>query len=126
MAEPLTDQAGFFVIPNSATVESMTDSNLLMATNPEVYGPRFEAIADLRKLDDGSLHKGNGFRRVASFVNIPLFRAMSTVLEPGFMRDKKRFYKWLDTGDNFRYCTYDRRKQKLPNQLTFVDGKAVI
>jgi len=116
----------YFVAPNNVSLESVTDSNLLMAVAPEVYGPRFQAVAEERAQDDGTLYRGQPFRKVASLVNVPLFSALATVLDPDFMKSKRRFYKWLDDGDNWRYCTYDRRKQTLPNQLTFQDGKPIV
>jgi len=115
----------FFIGKNETAADIMMDPKLLMASNPEYYGPRFEGIADLRKLDDGTLHRGNEFRRVASFVNIPLFAAMNTLLDPDWMKDKRKFYGFLDR--NPEYCTYDRRKNRriLDNQVTFVDGKEI-
>lgn len=98
----------FFVAKNETVVDRLMDSDMLMKIAPDYYRPRFEAIAELRQQDDGSLHKGNGFRRVASFVNIPLSNAAG-LLDPQWMKDKRRFYAWLDRGENKRYCTYDRR-----------------
>jgi hypothetical protein len=80
------------------------DPNLLMAVAPDYYGPRFDAIKELRDADDGSLHSGSEFRRVASFVNVPLANAITTVLDPEWMKDKKKFYSWLRR--NQAYCTY--------------------
>ena len=101
----------FFYAGNSGKTE-LDDSlnpDMLMAANPAYYGPKFQAIADLRKLDDGTLHKGNEFRRVASFVNIPLFRGAVNLFNPDFMKDKKKFYEFLDR--HLEYCTYDRRNR---------------
>jgi hypothetical protein len=44
---------------------------------------------------------------VASLVNVPLGNAIATVLDPEWMKDKKKFYGWLDR--NRAYCTYQRR-----------------
>ena len=107
-----------------SALSHLTDSDTYMKLAPDYYAPRFDAIAEMRALDDGSLHKGNEFRRVASLTNVPMLAALK-ILEPDFLSNRKKFYKWLDSGNNWRYCTYDRRKNKLPNQLTFVDGKAV-
>lgn len=96
----------FFIAKNQAPLESVMDADTLMRGAPEVYGPRLQAIKELRDIDDGTLHKGNAFRRVASFVNIPIFKAVSTILDPDFMRDKRKFYAWLDR--NKQYCTYQR------------------
>lgn len=116
----------FYVSKNESPADAMNPDDL-MKLQPEVYGPRFEAISELRKQDDGTLHKGSEFRRVASFVNIPLFNAVNTIMNDEFMRDKKKFYQWLDKDENKRYCTYDRRwsARPIPNQVTFFDGKEV-
>jgi hypothetical protein len=87
----------------------MADPDTLRKLQPGYYEDRFQQIADLRAMDDGSLHKGNEFRRVASLVNLPLMEAMK-MLEPGFLKDKKTFYHWLDSGNNRQYCTYQRRR----------------
>ena len=115
----------FFIQKNEGAADMFMNPDLLMAVAPEYYGPRFQEIKDLRDLDDGTLHKGNAFRRVASFVNVPIFSAVSTLLDPEFMKNKKKFYAFVDR--NKRYCTYDRRKSSrpIPNAITVVDGKVV-
>lgn len=117
--------SSFFVGKNLSLADELLDSNMLMKADPERYGPRFEAIKELRDHDDGSLHRGSDFRRVASLVNIPLAN-MAGILEPEFMKDKKTFYAWLDRAENKRYCTYDRRKGKRRSDMvTFQDGKEI-
>jgi len=96
--------SSFFIAKNESIADVLMDPDLLMAVAPEYYGPRFDAIKELRDEDDGTLHKGMGFRRVASFVNVPLANAISTVLDPEFMKDKRKFYAWLRR--NKEYCTY--------------------
>jgi len=108
---------GFFIAKNNnSPADTLLDSDLLMAVAPDYYGPRFDAIRELRDEDDGSLHKGSSFRRVASLVNVPLANAISTILDPGWMRDKKKFYAWLDR--NREYCTYQRKDRASMNALT--------
>ena len=102
----------FFYCESERTTTQMDmalDPDMLLKGQPDYYGPKLQAIADLRKLDDGTLHKGNGFRRVASFINIPLFNNAIRVLDPDFLKDKKKFYDFLDR--NLEYCTYDRRNR---------------
>lgn len=102
----------FFYCESDRTTTQMDmvlDPDMLIKAQPDYYGPRFQAIADLRKLDDGTLHKGSEFRRVASFVNIPLLNNGMRILDPDFMKDKKKFYAFLDR--NLEYCTYDRRNR---------------
>lgn len=115
----------FFIGRNDTEMDLVLDPKALMALYPEVYGPRFEAISELRKQDDGSLHRGNGFRRVASFVNIPLFKAASTLLDPEFMQDKKKFYAFLRR--NREYATYDIRSHTTApkGMSTVIDGVEV-
>lgn len=96
----------FFIQKNEMLADELMNPDLLMAVQPDYYRPRFEAIKELRDMDDGSLHKGNEFRRVASLVNVPLAGALSTVLDPEWIKDSKKFYAWLDR--NRQYCTYQR------------------
>lgn len=115
----------FYVRKNETEMDEALNPAALVKIAPEVYRDRFDAIADLRKLDDGTLHQGNGFRRVASFVNIPLFKAANTVLDPEFMKDKRKFYSFLRR--NREYATYDITSHtKRPRYtMTVVDGKQV-
>ena len=122
----------FFISLNENTnedthlMDAITDPDALIKADPEYYTPKFEAIAELRSMDDGSLHRGNEFRRVASLVNVPIMAALK-IIDPNFLLDKKRFYAWLDRGNNGAYCTYDRRKsaRPIPNAITISEGKVV-
>lgn len=96
----------FFISKQEGLADEIMNPDLLMAVQPDYYGPRFEAIKELRDQDDGTLHKGNEFRRVASLVNVPLANALSTILDPEWIKDKSKFYAWLDR--NRQYCTYQR------------------
>lgn len=98
--------ASFFVGRNSVMTEALMDADTLMKSNPDYYRDRFQAIADLRASDDGSDHKGQEFRRVASFVNVPVFLA-EKLANPDFLKDKKKFYAFIDR--NPQYVTYQRR-----------------
>lgn len=102
----------FFVRPSESLMDKVVDPQGLVARNPEV-ADRFDAIKELRGMDDGSVHKGSDFRRVASLLGPveDLLRA----IEPEFLSDKKKFYAWLDAHPE--YCTYDRRKTRDPNML---------
>lgn len=104
---------GFFVRPSQTTLDKVSDPAGLVDRNPDL-ADRFEAIKELRSLDDGSLHRGNEFRRVASMMG-PIEDLMR-VTYPEFMADKKKFYAWLDAHPE--YCTYDRRRTRDPNMLT--------
>jgi len=106
-----------FVSPGEA-INTLSDADS-WAKRPG-YADRFNAIKDLRtvyrELENGKMP---GFKSVASIIG-PL-EAIIRLTDPGFLKDKRRFYSWLDA--NQQYCTYDRRKQSLNNnQLTFRDG----
>lgn len=103
----------FFIRPSESLMDKVVDPAGLVARNPEV-ADRFDAIKELRGLDDGTLHRGSEFRRVASLMGPveDLLRA----IEPEFLRDKKKFYSWLDAHPE--NCTYDRRRNRDPNMLT--------
>lgn len=111
----------FFIGRNDAAIDKITSAENLMKSDPEYYGPRFDAIKELREQDDGTLHRGNEFRRVASLVNVPMV-AVARLLDPSWMSDKKKFYKWL--ARNPQYKTYDSRGGSKPTS-TVVDGKEV-
>lgn len=116
----------FFVGKNKVLADELLDSDMLMKAAPDYYGPRFDAIKELRDNDDGSLQRGNEFRRVASLVNVPLAN-IAGILDPEWMKNKRNFYAWLDRGENHRYLTYDRRKagKKRSDMVTFIGGKEV-
>ena len=99
-----------------------SDPDLLMKLDPQRYGPALEAVAELRSRDDGSLAPGQEFKRVASFVNVPLFQAMR--MQEGLLKgSKKEFYKFLERYPAYR--TYDRRGGSRP-RVTFVNGEQIV
>lgn len=114
----------FYIAKNETEADTWLDPEPLIKLAPEVYNERFEAIADLRKADDGSLHRGSEFRRIASFVNIPLWAGMD-LLDPDFMKDKKKFYAFLRR--NRQYATFDISSHTKRPQYTstVVDGKVI-
>jgi hypothetical protein len=115
----------FFVAPSESALDLMTNT---MATRPE-FADRYDAIQELREIDRTGLSLGateaaraNGFFRVAS-LQAPL-ETIAHVLNPDWMKDPKQFYAWLDKHP--KHCTYDRRRNPRPNQLTFSDGQVVL
>lgn len=112
----MSSMEGFFIGSNETIADELMKPELLMAVAPNYYGPRFDAIKELRDADDGTLHKGSDWRRVASFVNVPLANAISTVLDPEWMKDKRKFYDWLRR--NQQYCTYQIRSLASMNAQT--------
>lgn len=111
----------FFIAKNETLFEQAMSAETLRKANPEYYEPRFDAVKELREADDGTLHRGNDFRRVASLVNVPMV-AVARLLDPAWMSDKKKFYAWLKR--NPQYKTYDSRGGSRPSS-TVVDGKEV-
>jgi hypothetical protein len=100
-------ESTFYIARNDVRpADKLLNQDTLMKAAPDYYGPRFEAIKELRDADDGSLHKGNEFRRVASLVNVPLAYAFTTLLDPEWLKDRSQFYSWLDR--NLGFCTYQR------------------
>jgi hypothetical protein len=102
----------FFIRPSESLMDKVSSPEELVRRNPEV-ADRFDAIKDLRSMDDGSVHRGSEFARVANLQG-PL-EDLLRAIEPEFLSDKKKFYAWLDAHPE--YCTYDRRKARDPNML---------
>ena len=118
----------FYVAKNDTEFDSLMSAETLMKSSPDYYAPRFEALKDLRAADDGTIHKGNEFRRVASFTNVPLFMAQK-LADPTFLLEKKQLYAFIDRHPEF--CTYQRRNRgrgthaddiKLPLSVLGLEG----
>jgi len=117
----------FFIEPAETPLDSVTE---LMAKR-SVFDDRYDAIRDLRELDQQSLipsvqeaAHANGFFRVASLQG-PL-EALARVLDPEFLKEKKRFYAWL--AKHPQHVTYDRRARGDVGsraRMTISDGKVV-
>lgn len=103
---------GFFVKPNDTLFDKVSDAYGLTKRNP-AFGDRFDAIKELRTIDHGQVHKGNAFRRVASLI-APL-EDLAKILDPEFLKDKAKFYRWLDKHPE--YCTYQRSRFRSPNMI---------
>ena len=112
----------FYVAKNESLADKLFSADTLMHAAPDYYRDRFEAIADLRKMDDGSLHRGNEFRRVASLVNVPMLQALK-LIEPEFLSDKRKFYAFL--AKHPEYKSYDQRGGSRPTS-TAVNGVVVV
>lgn len=104
----MEENGSFFISNPQSAFDHLMDPGTLMHSDAEYYRDRFEGIKAVRESDDGTLHKGNEFRRVASFVNVPMFMAMK-LQEPDLLTDKKKFYAFLDRHPE--YLTYQRRNQ---------------
>lgn len=110
----------YFVQKNSL-LDLLSDSDVLRKSAPGYYESRLQAIADLRALDDGTLHRGNEFRRVASLVNVPMMEALK-IIEPEFLTDKRKFYGWLARHPEYR--TYQKSGGSRPT-VTFTNGDQI-
>jgi len=108
----------FFIEKNETDLDILTDASRLVHANSAYYTPRFDAIKELREIDDGNLHRGGAFRRVASLVNVPMVM-VGKLMDPEWMTDKRRFYRWL--GRHPEYKTYDLRGGSRLSE-TYVDG----
>ena len=108
----------FYIAKNETDVDILTDASRLIHSAPGYYEPRFEAIKELRALDDGNLHRGSEFRRVASLVNVPMVM-VANLMDPEWMKDKRRFYRWL--AKHPEYKTYDLRGGSKLSE-TYIDG----
>jgi hypothetical protein len=114
----------FFIAKNESIFDEALNPKAFTDAYPEVYGPRFDAIKEMRDADDGTLYKGSAFRHVASFVNLPMFKA-AQLLDPEFMQDKSKFYAFLRR--NREYATYDIKSHTMAPRYTstVVDGKVI-
>lgn len=102
----------FFTGTNS-DLDAVTDARALVKSGPHLQD-RFDAIKELR--DNGDpLSSAPHFRRVASII-APV-HLLTTVLEPEFLTDKRKFYRWLDAHQE--YCTYDRRAARAKTLKSF-------
>lgn len=113
--------ASFFIAKNERVADELFDVDTLLKADDAYYRPRLDAIKELREQDDGTLHRGNEFRRVASLVNVPMFAAVK-LLDPEWMSNKKNFYAWL--ARHPEYKTYDTRGGSRPT-VTVMDGKVI-
>lgn len=89
-------------------VDAVADANAWVKRD-SMYADRFDAIKDLKDIDrqmGGKLTGRNGWKRVASVIGPVL--EVARALDDNLLRDKKKFYSWLDR--NPQYCTYDRRR----------------
>lgn len=117
----------FFIEPGEKAVDLVTER---MRQDP-VFSDRYDAIKEIRDQSRlvaptvSEVAKANGFFRVASLQGS--LADLAQVLNPDWLQNKKRFYKWLDA--NPQHCTYDRRSNSFSNEWadssTFVDGKAI-
>lgn len=119
----------FFIGQNSVNdfIDAITEPERLVAHDTSGDTARFfDHMKDLRQDDpDGKLYRGSEFKHVASFKGLPLLQAVK-LMDEEFMSDKKKFYAWVDRGQNKRYLAYDRRMgAKRSDMVTFQNGKEI-
>ena len=116
----------FFVAPSASALDAVTDR---MREDP-AFSDRYLALRELQDASRqglapsvGEVARANGSFRVASLQG-PL-ETLAQVLDPDWLREKNRFYRWLNKPP--QHVTYDRRMnaRPSPNSVTFVDGKEV-
>lgn len=96
----------FYVAKNEDPLDFLLSPETMLKSDADYYAPRFEEIKRMRDADDGTGYAGQEFRRVASFVNVPMFLA-AKLQDPEFLKDKKRFYAFVDKYP--QYVAYQRR-----------------
>jgi len=94
----------FWTSKRDGLLDAITDH----ISDRPVYEDTFDAIASLRNVHEehpGRVSRHDGWMRVAS-IQAPLLD-VAKILDPEFLKDKRKFYRWLD--NNKQFATYDRR-----------------
>jgi len=110
----------FIETPEAKGVNIVTDVHSITSRHPE-YQQHFDLIKDERPFQDLQWDgKGSDWRKVAD-LTLPADMALR-VMSPELLRDKKKFYAWLQANPQYRSYT----KPTLRPMATYVDGRAVI
>lgn len=109
----------YFVEPNKTVMAKISDPDEWAKRDPAIHGD-MAAIARLRAEQGAEIPKGESWMRVASLRG-PILD-IAKCLDPDFMRDKKKFYTWLDSEEGKRWCTYDRRRNSQSSRWFRFDG----
>lgn len=88
-------------------IDAVTNADAWVRRNPQ-YAGFYESNQELRNIhqEQGTRIKTPEWKHIASLQSPVL--DVNMLLQQDFMRDKKKFYSWLDR--NPQYCTYDRRR----------------
>lgn len=96
-----------FFVEKMGAVNALTDPDNVRRSDPDADA-KFKHVADTRQfyadLQGGKMPE---FRSVAMFHNVPLEAAVR-LLEPDILKNKRKFFGWLD--QNPAYRTYIKRK----------------
>jgi hypothetical protein len=110
---------GFFVEPNQTVTKLISDPDEWAKRDPSVTDTML-ALSELRAAGNADVLPGDSWKHVAS-VRGPILD-IATCLDQDFMRDKKKFYAWLDSEEGRRWCTYDRRRGANSSRWFRMDG----
>lgn len=105
------------------TLNAITDPKNVIRSDPSAVN-FFDAIKEVRQIQGEA--KGKDWKWVAT-MKMPYIK-LAEIMEGGqFIKDKRKFFRWLDSGNNMAYCTYDRRRipAKRSDMVTFVGGQEV-
>lgn len=95
-------------------IDMITNVDTVLRSGPH-YAEMFSRLHEERKIDTGFKE---GFKKVAE-LTVP-HELAARILEPDFLKDKRKFYGWLDR--NPQYCAYDRRKSARSSRYFRQDG----
>lgn len=111
----------FWIAPKTETALDLVTER--MAQDPAM-ADRYDAIKEIRENQPGieGVARAGGMYRVASLQGT--LADLAQVLDPDWLSHGRGFYRWLDAHP--QHCTYDRRKEHQPNQVTFQDGKVIV
>ena len=113
---PVTTKATVDAVQNPwRAIDAITNVDTVLRSGPQ-YAEMFTRLAEERKISDDRCP--GEWKKVAE-LQVPHEMA-ARILEPDFLKDKRKFYAWLDR--NPRYCAYDRRKRKQVSDRFFNFG----
>ena len=96
-------------------IDSITNVDTVLRSGPH-YADMFSRLHEERRLSDDRCP--GEWKKVAE-LQVP-HESAARILEPDFLKDKRKFYAWLDR--NPQYCAYDRRNHKRQSDRFFPMG----
>jgi len=110
---------GFFVEPNQTVLKKVSDPEAWLKRDPTIQDT-MRHLAELRAMNGPGIGAGDSWKKVAS-VRGPVLD-VACCLDEDFLKDKKKFYAWLDSEEGRRWCTYDRRRGANSSRWFRMDG----
>ena len=94
----------FFVQPSETLLDQLTES----IEKKPAYQPMLQALKEMQEPvpEAGPVPMFKNDWALVARLALPI-DMVARVLEPGFFKDKKVFYRWLQKHP--QYCAYDRR-----------------